>query len=435
MRWFVYNVLFAIGYVILLPKFLLRMRRRGGYRQGFQERFGSYSPDVRARLAERRRLWFHAVSVGEVLVAFRFMERLRKRDPSMAFVVTTNTSTGHRLAEERVTSADVLLYVPSDFPMFVKRALRAIRPVALVLTECELWPNLIRLTAGRGVPVMMINGRISERSYRGYRRFSAFLRPVLRTFRALMVQTQGDAERLVGLGADPTVVEVMGSAKYDVAEADPESTERAHRLLASLGISETTPLIVGGSTWPGEEAALLAGLRELRRDVKDLRLVIVPRHAERGDQVADIIQKHGFSFVRRSTMGEAGSTPREAVDVLLVDTTGELMGFYACATVVFVGKSLTAHGGQNMIEPAVFSKPIVVGPNTENFPVVAREFLDAGGLVEVANAEALTATVGELVGNEDKRMAMGAAAHGLLMSRKGVVDASISRILDSLARE
>lgn len=433
MLWFVYNVLFAVGYVLMLPHFLLRMWRRGGYRRGFLQRFGIYAPDIIRRLQERQRIWIHAVSVGEVYVALRFMDELRAGDSETAFILTTTTSTGHRIAEDKLPPDDVLLYFPSDFPGIVNRVLNKLKPRALILTECELWPNLIRASKSRNIPIILINGRISDSSYRGYRKLKVFFSRVVKCIDLFLVQTPTEEERLLDLGADPASIRVMGTAKYDVAQPGSDGENRALELLEACGINSDSLILLGGSTWSGEESILLDIYERLKKTYKELKLVLVPRHMERRAEVEAEIQKKGLSYVRRSdvNMPEGRTTLRlrsGQADILLVDTTGELKNLYACATVIFVGKSLTNHGGQNIIEPALFAKPIVIGPHMENFPVVVSDFLAANALMQVTDAKGLEEAFRSLLADKDLREAYGRRANAVVQKGRGVVRASVELI-------
>jgi len=433
MLWAVYNTLFAIGYFLMLPRFVLRMWKRGGYRKGFLQRLGVVGPEVVSRLRDGERVWIHAVSVGEVFVASKFIEALKKSEPAMRFVLSTTTSTGHSMAERTLDAGDVLLYFPCDFPIVVKRMLDLVRPRALILTECELWPNIIRQARSRGIPVILINGRISDSSHRGYRKIRLFLRPVLEAMNLCLVQTEEDLERLVTLGARRDSVRALGSAKYDVAEPGDSSARAAEGVLRSLGIGSDSLVLVGGSTWPGEEKVLLDILVELKRSFEKLRLVLVPRHAERRAEVASQIAECGLKYALRSR-ADAWSSGNEAPDVVLIDTTGELPGFYACATIVFVGKSLTRHGGQNVIEAALLGKPVLVGPNMENFPVVVEDFLSSDAILRVSDAAELGQRIRALLADKVARDAYGRRAADVVREHQGVVESSTRLILDSLAR-
>jgi len=436
MIWIAYNILFSIGYFLMMPHFLLRMCRRGGYRKDFLQRAGMYSPETRKRLRERSRVWVHAVSVGEIFVALRLMKEIRLKEPETSFVLTTTTSTGHAMAERELHADDVLLYFPSDFPFVVNRALDALEPAALVLVESEIWPNLIRKAHGRGIPVMLVNGRISDSSYRGYRWCRAFFRRALRCIDLLMVQSDLDMQRLVDVGAPADRVHVLGTVKYDVALSEMPGSEAAEEALASAGIDPANTIILGGSTWPGEERALLEIYGRLAKKSSLLKLVLVPRHAERGNEIANEIGKQGLSFRRRSeALSGRGKAPQEPPDVLLADTTGELRSFYACASIVFVGKSLCSHGGQNMIEPALAGKAVIVGPHTENFPVVVSDFLERDALVRVRDEQELADAIERLLANPALRDAYGTRAREVVIAKAGVVQKNVRMILDLLASQ
>jgi 3-deoxy-D-manno-octulosonic-acid transferase len=280
--WWFYNLLFPVVFACLLPHFLLRMLRRGGYARDFGQRFGRYGAAEAARLdAPGRPIWIQAVSVGELAVALSFMAELRRRDPAVRFVLTTNTSTGHALALAKVRAPDVTLYFPMDVPGVVKRALRRIRPAAVVLIENELWPNLIRYARRQGIPTVLVNGRISEHSFRGYQKIKFITRRLLPEVHWFCVQTAADRDRLLALGAPADRLEVVGSAKYDLEATPPTAEVRARAALAAVGVRAGDPVWVGGSTWAGEEEALLDAYRAAKTRHPGLLLALVPRHAER----------------------------------------------------------------------------------------------------------------------------------------------------------
>ena len=431
MIWVVYNILFVIGFTLMLPKFLLRMARRGGYAKDFRQRFGRYDEAVFKRLASERRVWVHAVSVGELFVALKLMQDWRERRPGLRFVLTTTTSTGHALARRTLHPEDVLLYFPLDLPFIMKRVLDLIRPRALVLVELELWPNLVRMAHERAVPVMLVNGRISDHSFRGYQRLTVFTRRLLPLIDLFCVQTRLDGDRLAALGAPRNRITVLGSAKYDVAEADHTGEAHARALLAEARITAEHAILLGGSTWPGEEHALLDAFKGLKSRYRNLVLVLAPRHVERAGDVVREIREHALNFVRRSTLGK--EPVRATPQVLLLDTTGELKDFYACADVIFVGKSLTQHGGQNPIEPALHGKPIVVGPYMENFRGVVDDFRAADALVQVPDLQNLRRALDELLASPQRRETLGRRAAELVVDKRGVIERSldiIDRALD-----
>ncbi len=428
MVWFLYNVLFIAGFSALLPRFLLRMARRGGYAKDFMQRIGRYAPEVEARLAGPRRVWVHAVSVGEVYVALNLIKEWRTRRPALRFVLTTTTSTGHALAAREMNPDDVLLYFPLDLPPIMRRVLDLIEPQALLLVEVELWPNLIRLAHARAIPMALVNGRISDRSFAGYRRLRLFTRRLLPLINLFCVQTRADGDRLAALGAPRNRIQVLGSAKYDVVETRADGEAAARALLAGAQIPAHFRVIVGGSTWPGEEDALLDVYKSLKTRHRHLALVLAPRHAERSDDVEREIKEHALSFVRRSALGK---TPIPGIpQVFLLDTTGELKDFYACADVIFVGKSLTQRGGQNPIEPATYGKAIVCGPYMENFRGVVEDFRTADAIVQISDLQNLRRAMDDLLSSQQRRDSLGQRAAQLVRDKRG----ALARTLDLIDR-
>lgn len=420
MLWWFYNLLFPVVFLCLLPHYLARMLRRGGYAKDFAQRFGRYGGEAAARLAaDGEAVWIQAVSVGELGVALTFMDALRAVRPGVRFVVTTNTSTGYALAQKRVAAPDVALYFPVDTPGVMRRVFRKIAPRAVVLVENEMWPNLIRRAGAEGVPVAMINGRISDHSFKGYRKLRFLTRRLLPGMALFCAQSRDDAEKLVALGAPAERVVETGSAKYDIAATDGASRERAARWVAALRPGGAAPVVVGGSTWPGEEEVLLDWAARAREKHPGLLLVLVPRHAERREEVLAAIAARGLSVAQRSRLNPDASDAPAGADVLLVDTTGELRGFYAVADAVFVGKSLTQRGGQNPIEPAKDGRAVVVGPHMENFGSVAGDFAEAGAWVQAPDAEALAATLDRWLDDPAERARIGRAAADLVARRSG----------------
>ncbi len=451
MKWFVYNILFGIAYMVMLPSFLLRMKRRGGYRARMGDRFGRYPAEILAALrttSHEPPIWIHAVSVGEVAVAGQLMRALRAKDPSIRFVFSTTSSTGWKQAEGQVGPDDTLIYNPLDFGGCVRRALDAMRPRAIILTESEIWPNFIRAAKKRGIPLFLINARVSDRSAPRYRKLRWFFGEVLRCFTKIFAQSDLDAKRLTDTGADPATVTVTGSFKFDVARRNPSKEEE---LRAWIGEGE---MLLGGSTWPGEDEALLRIYAELVKMRPDVKLVIAPRHFEKADAVEANILKAGFECVRRSKglLGASGAGLKQEnlrasdvpsakhqapgakhqAPVFLCDTTGEMMGLFGISTVAFVGKSLCEHGSQNMIEPCLCGVPTLVGPYTENFRPVMSDLLAADAILQVPDEAALSRQILRLFGDSEARAALGARAHAAVERRRGVVDRCADELLARL---
>ena len=472
MKWALYNLLFAAVYPFLLPGFLLRMLRRGGYAARMGDRFALYPEglfgkdrplydshkDLRREAGDF--VWIHAVSVGEVQVAGQLMREWRKVEPSVRFCFSTTSSTGWKIAEKELASLtlstsqplntstpqDVLIYNPLDFPNFVKSALRTVRPRAIVLTESEIWPNFILQAKKMGIPLFLINARVSDRSAPRYKAAKWFFGEVLGAFTRIFAQSDLDKARLVAAGAPEAKVEVTGSFKFDVARRN-EAKERELREWIFGDVPEVrTRILLGGSTWPGEDEALLRIYKKILDSAVHLHLspspllVIAPRHFEKADAVEANIRKAGFECVRRSR-GERASRPflrqertggTPVPPVFLADTTGELMGLYGIADVVFVGKSLCAHGSQNMIEPCLCGKPTLVGPYTENFRPVMSDLLASDAIIQVKDAEELEEKVRECLGGLGSLEGLGARAKAAVEKRLGVVAKCVSEIRGAL---
>ncbi len=426
MLWVVYNLIFPVVFLFMLPKFLSRMIRRGGYWQHFEQRIGHFGTQTKAKIREHRRIWVHAVSVGEIYVAFRFMKAYREKHPDVRFALSTTTSTAHAIGRKEIDARDVLFYFPVDLPGVIEKVLRIINPVRIVLVEGEFWPNLIRLADRAGVPISLINGRMSENSYKGYRKLKSLTADVLRRINPICVQGEIEAERMIGIGALKENVHVMGTVKFDVAERDPKGEAVAQDVLKKIGVPDDAVIILGGSTWPGEEAVLCALYKKLKATHPKLFLIMVPRHVERAPEVIEAFEKENLSFVRRSQAdGFGGALP----DLLFVDTTGELRNFYSVADIIFVGKSLKENGGQNPIEPALYGKAVVVGPNMENFPAVMPEFTKQQAILQVADEQELADIFEKLLSDDIFRKNLGGRAADVVNRNRGVIQRTVD-ILD-----
>ena len=425
---FFYNLLFPIVLLVLLPGFLLRMTRRGNYRHKFGQRFGIYSAGVREKLAGMNRVWVHAVSVGEVNIALKLIQSLREEDPGLAFVLSTTTSTGFKLAVSRKSAWLEPIYSPLDFYPIVRRVVRLIRPRCLILVEAEVWPNLVWEVRQIGAKTALVNARLSPRSEKRYRLARWITAPIFNQLDLLCLQEPRDADRWKSLGLDPSKLVLTGSVKFDDSATAPRPARDFRPVLEGIGIPKGAPVLLGGSTFEGEEVILAEVYKELRRSHPDLFLILVPRHHERADAVARQLEMTGLTVLRRTN-----SLPEGRPDVLLVDTTGELAGWYLCATVVFVGKSLCAKGGQNPAEPITAGVPVIFGPHMQNFSTLTRSFLQVDGAMEVNNANEIHNAVSALLASPDRRAAMVANAAKCLEIHRGATNKTVdllhSRIL------
>jgi 3-deoxy-D-manno-octulosonic-acid transferase len=401
-----YNLLLPFALLVLMPGYLLKMKRRGGYGGHFWQRCGLYRRSVKRRLGENEHDWIHAVSVGEVLVAEKFIRAWKDRDPKARIVLSTTTSTGHGLAVERFHDQDdvIVLYNPIDFPVCAWLARRAIRPRRLILTESEIWPNLVWQLRHSGLPVSLINARLSSRSERRYLKFSALTRPIFSMLSRVCVQFESDIDRWAGLGVRRDRIRCVGSIKYDFAVGKPDKQIAVFRnLLSGLwGESvEKRRVLLLGSTHDGEEELLARSFLQLHDEFPDLFLIIVPRHFERTPGIIPGLRKHGLEPVRRSTLD--GQIEMHLLDgaedtrCLLVDTTGELLAWYYLADAVVMGKSFLSTGGQNPAEPIAAGLPVFTGPHMENFRELMEGLLQAGGIQQVADADELPGRIAQVL--------------------------------------
>ena len=429
-----YNILYPVGFVLMTPMFLYKMWKRGKYRENFFQRFGVYSDELRARLAKktRERCWIQAVSVGEVNVALIFIGQLQRKFPDLQIILTTTTSTGYTLAADRLPEEVELLYFPQDFPWSVQRAFALIQPDFIVLMESELWPNQVWTAARERVPTFLVNGRMSPRSARGYRRARWLFADVFSQLALVCVQSRDDAENFTAVGVRPECLHVIGNMKYDVSmpHASVQTVDPV-QLLKQIGVSPARPILVAGSTHPGEERILFDLFLELRRKFPDLFLVVVPRHVERTPEITDVANRKQIKFVLRSEISSHLTPTAKPYDCLLVNTTGELKWFYKIATVIFVGKSLVGQGGQNIVEAAASGHPVVFGPQMQNFRAIAREFIAADACVQVADAEGLRVAVVELLQDPARRKKIVSAAHQVIEKNLGAT----ARSVEIIARE
>jgi 3-deoxy-D-manno-octulosonic-acid transferase len=379
----IYNLLWPLGLLLFLPSYLAKMFRRGGYRKDFGQRFGFYSSERSRRLHGKSPTWIHAVSVGEVVIALKLAERLHALRPDLNCILTTTTTTGHALAQKSAPDWMEVLYAPLDFWPIMRRAFRVIAPQRIILIEAEVWPNLVAEAQRRKIPIVLANARLSPRSERRFRRFKILVRPIFRRLDLVCVPTSEDVERWKNLGPIASQIHAVGNIKYDVSN-QPISSEAAQRF-RETGIDATRPILFGGSTHRGEEQILVDVFCALRPEFPNLFLILAPRHVERANEVEAVLGKRDLRSTRQTTAGSR----TQNLDCLLIDTTGELPDWYNIATIVFIGKSLTAHGGQNPVEAISARKPVIFGPHMENFANLAKQLIAEGGALSVQNSQEL----------------------------------------------
>jgi len=391
-------------------------------------------------------IWIHAVSVGEVMASLPLLKRLREKYPSKRIILSTITDTGQEVGKNGAPQGTSVVYLPFDIPFVLKTVLKRVKPEILITIETELWPNIFRVFKDRGIPIVLMNGRISGSSFKGYKKISFFMKRVLSNVSLFCMQSHLDAERIGGLGVDRERIKVLGNFKFDTKppSAIPAWAERI-----------VGPVVVAGSTHAGEEELMISVYRELNKEFHDLNLIVAPRHPERFKEVEDLLRSKGMSFVKRSTFGIQYSAPSpspryESIPtsplegegrgggetptpesllsgtIILFDTVGELSAVYGISDIAVIGKSFKGYGGQNPLEPAYWGKAIVCGPHMENFPFI-QDFYGQGAAIEV-NEKSLYPTLRELLFSSEKAKKMGEKAKELYTKNTGAVDRAMEVI-------
>lgn len=421
---FIYNLLWPIGLLVFLPGYLLKMFRRGGYREKFGQRMGWYDVDLRERLSGRQSTWLHAVSVGEVAIALKLARALRILEPDLHCVLTTTTTTGFSFATRNALPWIEVMYTPLDFWPVMQRAFAVIRPARILLVEAEVWPNLVAAAHARRVPIALVNARLSPRSEKRFRALRYFVAPTFRLLDRVCVQNPEDVDRWTSLGVDPNRINHVGSIKYDPEDAHVD-VAMPREILAGFGL-ENRMVIFGGSTHAGEENVLAEVFRALRREFIDLLLVLAPRHVERTGEVRRALEEGRFNVALRSQPPIHGRT----IDCLLLDSTGELRDWYGIATIAFVGKSLAGRGGQNPAEAILAGKPVLFGPHMENFATLAESLIARDGAVRVNSATELRRAMASLLADPKRREQLVQNARNVLDTHRGATARTAELVVD-----
>ncbi len=421
----IYNLFFPLVLVFLLPGILLRMFRRGGFREKFGQRLGCYDVKDRARFGSGRWLWIHSISVGETLIGLKLARELHAHAPEFQIAISVTTATGFALASESESEWLAALYNPIDAAPCVRAALDLIHPEKLLLIEGEVWPNLVAECRTRRIPVSLVNARLSPRSERRMRAARRWVGPIFRLLDEIFAPEKDDIARWQSLGVSAEKIRVTGSIKFDSMSGASAREAEFRALLAPIGVSESTRILLGGSTWFPEEKTLAEMLPRLRREFSDLFLILVPRHVERAAEILRALAP--LRVARRSALPLA-----QPCDALLVDTTGELRDWYALATVVFVGKSLPEvgqPGGQNPAEPAALGRPVLFGPRMDNFTSIVDHLVEHGAARMIADAPALEREIATLLRDLASRTAMASAAETALAAHAGAAERTARRII------
>jgi 3-deoxy-D-manno-octulosonic-acid transferase len=424
----IYSVLIVLVFAILSPYFLYQAVRHRKYIRNLPQRLG-YLP-LSFNFDAEESIWIQAVSVGEVLTVRALLPQLRERYPRLRIFVSTTTMTGQNVARTNVQGIDGVFYFPLDLPFVVRRTLAVVKPRLFIMMETELWPNLLRECRRSGVKTMLVNGRISARSHPRYMLARRFFRRVLADVDRFCMQSEESARRIIEIGAPRERVTVTGSLKFDSLEIPGSVPDRGHnRVLRYFRIPPERPVIIAASTLRGEEEPVLDAFQRIRATWGTALLIIAPRKPERFVEAERLAQQRGWRVARRKEL-PVDAEPR--VDVVILDTIGELAQLYQIATLVFVGGSLADAGGHNILEPAVFGKPIVFGPHMHNFAEISRTFLENRGAVQVHSATELETVLVELLSDPVRRASLGAAARALVEANRGARQRSLAVITQLL---
>jgi 3-deoxy-D-manno-octulosonic-acid transferase len=428
---FLYSLIFTLGALFASPYAWWRTRRLPSRQIWWRERWGQLPAEF-CQLHSGS-IWVHAVSVGETLAVARLVRALQQKLPERRIFLSHVTPTGREAGEKRLPPIAGRFYLPFDWARCVRRALVCLKPGLLLIAETELWPNLLLQTHRSGARIVLVNARLSDRSFRGYRVFRFFMRRVLENIDGIFVQTPRDRDRFCAIGANPEHVVVAGNVKFDARP--PATAGFPDSLQKALTAAGKHPVAAAASTMPGEEEEVLKAWSAVRHAYPRGMLILVPRHPERFDQVARLLEVREVPFVRRSslTADAAAIAPELATpSVLLLDSIGELGAVFSAVDVAFMGGSLVPTGGHNLIEPALWGKPVIFGPHMESFRDVASAFLEAGAAIRCANAEQLSASLLRLFADEEQRKAMGEAGRSLMEKNSGATDRVIERLVSLL---
>jgi 3-deoxy-D-manno-octulosonic-acid transferase len=423
--YFIYSLLLGLVFLVLLPRFLFDALRHGKYVAGFRERLGSLSP---LRRNGRPVVWIHCVSVGETQAARPLVQGIRKQYPNYRIAISTITRTGQDFAREVFKhDAAKIFYFPFDWRWVVRRTLKAINPESVLVMETELWPGFLRECKSQQIPVALVNGRLSEQSFKRYRMIRPFMTRVLSSINLALMQTEADAERLRALGMNATRTLVSGNVKFDAGT--PATNSLTEKFRDRFKLTDDSDLILAASTHDPEEVIILNSFRQaISRSQSRPRLMIAPRHPERFTEVADLLRASGLHWVRRTSPSEASDGQ---ADVILLDSIGELNSVYSLASIVFVGGSIAKTGGHNILEPAAAGASVITGPHTYNFRSIMETFVAAGAIVQLqpmsdsATIIELANVILELLSDPAKRSELGRLAQTLIVNNRGATERTL----------
>lgn len=418
----IYRIFFPLIFLFFLPGLIVKLIRRGGWKKTYMERFGFFSAERKNELKNwQNAIWVHAVSVGETNVALTLLNEWNKVNPGHKFILSTTTTTGQEIARNKAPENVKVIFCPIDSTIAVCRTLNLLRPSALVILETELWPNLVLTAKKRGIPLVLVNSRISDKSFGGYRRFRSFFAPILNAFDRICAQTETDRERLEIISEtlrEKQIVEVCGNIKFD------QKTPSGNGFDFESVFGRKALVILSCSTHNPEEALHLDAYCKIHQEYPETALAIVPRHAERGGDLEKLILSHGLTCFRRSN-GQGTEHP----DVLLADTTGELPGFIKGADLILMGKTMAGNDeGQNIIEPAIMGKAIICGPKLKNFRQAQDLLFKENAVRHLNNDGELENAMRSLVANAEERSALGERARIAMAKSSGALQRNIRQL-------
>jgi len=409
-----YDILFIIFSLLYLPYLLLKKK----WHSNFWARFGFLSKE-KLNLKDKSRIWIHAVSVGEVLVVKNLLPKIRHAYPGYQIIVSVVTQTGFHMAQSIIQGDEIVIYAPVDLSFAVRRYLDVLQPKIYLNAETELWPNLLTALHKRSIPIIQINGRISDKAFKGYKFFKGLLRPILACIDCFCAQSETDAKRMKELGASSEKVFVTGNIKFDDLLGD-KSKELPQAILNKKGL-----MFVAGSTHPGEEEIILDVVQSLKGEFSGLCAILAPRHPDRAGEIVGLCVQKGFQAIKFSDIKE----DLDAQTVVVVDTIGHLRSLYPLADVVFLGKSLTVKGGHNVIEPAYYGKPIIIGPFMQNFRDITKLFLESDALIQITSKLQFQEALAKLLKDQSLRNRLGKNAKEVIEQNQGATDKTFARIL------
>lgn len=425
---FLYNLLVVLLVVMAMPVFAYRFIRETGFGERLKQSFGFLPSETIRKVAFKDAIWLHAASVGEIVATSPIVKEIKKQIPGSVIVISVVTASGYDMAKRIIPEADGIMYFPLDLPLLSTRVIRRIKPRIFMLVETELWPNFLKAARQADIPVMMVNGRISDKSVKRYRYLGRILQDMLGTLSRFCMQSPIDAQYIVGLGADPGRVTVTGNTKYDQTYTDVTAEEKKN-IINQYGFIDQGPVIVAGSTHKGEEEYLFTAFVHIQKTFPNIAMVIAPRDILRTDELIAMAEANGCRAIKRSKL------PQEKHNVVILDTIGELGRVYSIGDVIYVGGSMVPHGGHNILEPAAHGKPIIVGPHMFNFKEIYALLSQRGACLTVTDQESVTAVMTDLLTNQDVAKTMSRNSRAIIDENRGAAEKNILELQNLLKKQ